>query len=377
MELSAMTGFRLGQFPFRYLGVPIAGSALKFVHFGSYLKKISTYISLWNVKTLSYAGRLELIRGVLQGVHAFWMGILPIPSGVQKQLNKIARNFLWGNKEDHKKKAWVAWKDICLPKYEGGLGLFDLKAWNIALLLKHLWNIHMKKDSLWVRWMHHYYKFHDGIWIRQVNPAFLVLVKKLLHIRDILLKHFGNHITCEVELQNWMATKVNFVLRAYEVFLNKACRTPWYRIVWASTSTPKHCFIFLLATRDKLPTRDKLHYVINDISCPSCGSAVETQDHLLFNCPKSRQVWRMVLNWLCISNDFMSLKELIRWALNNTRRRCLRSKLIKSTFATIVYFSWNARNLKIFEDQVINVHDVVHRIIAHVYWAMPDRVDFW
>lgn len=177
-ELTAITGFGHGQFPFRYLGVPIEGTALRTAQFGSYLKRIVTCTNLWNVKHLSYAGRIELIRGVLQGIHAFWLGILPIPSGVQKQVMKVARNFLWGNRENHQRKAWVAWKDICMPKKEGGLGLFDLDAWNKALLLKHLWNIQSKKDTLWVRWIQHFYKFHNGIWGQQIRPHYSVFIKK-------------------------------------------------------------------------------------------------------------------------------------------------------------------------------------------------------
>lgn len=60
----------------------MAGHALQLAHFGSYIKKISSYVALWNVKSLSYAGRIELIKGVLQGVHAFWLAILPIPVNV-------------------------------------------------------------------------------------------------------------------------------------------------------------------------------------------------------------------------------------------------------------------------------------------------------
>lgn len=154
-DLHTLTGLRIGSFPFRYLGVPIAGKSLQLVHFGGYIRKIQSLTALWNVKTLSYMGRVELIRSVIQGVHAFWMGILPIPAGVHKCLVKIARNFLWGAREDKKKAAWVSWKDVCKPKAEGGLGLFDLYTWNKSLLFKHLWNLQCKKDSLWVRWIHH------------------------------------------------------------------------------------------------------------------------------------------------------------------------------------------------------------------------------
>ena len=50
-------------------------------------------------------------------------------------------------------KAKVAWKVICRPKSNGGLGLKDLLVWNKALLVKHVWNIASKKDTLWIKWV--------------------------------------------------------------------------------------------------------------------------------------------------------------------------------------------------------------------------------
>jgi hypothetical protein len=50
-----------------------------------------------------------------------------------------------------------------MPKAEGGLGLFDLKARNRSFLAKQLWNIHLKTDSVWIRWVHHFYLSSDTI----------------------------------------------------------------------------------------------------------------------------------------------------------------------------------------------------------------------
>lgn len=47
----------------------------------------------------------------------------------------------------------VAWRQVCLPKDEDGLGLHDIRSWNKALLVKTLWSIHTKNDTLWVKWV--------------------------------------------------------------------------------------------------------------------------------------------------------------------------------------------------------------------------------
>lgn len=371
-HIREMSGFRFGQMPFKYLGVPIAGLSLQLVHFGDYIKRLTDYTSLWNIKSLSYAGRIELIRGVIQGVHAFWMGVLPIPYGVQKIIGRIARNFLWGVQGVQKKKMWVSWVDVCRPKKEGGLGLFDLIAWNKALLFKHLWNIQSKKDSLWVRWMHHYYGLQNGVWDFQSKPSFSVFFKKLLLIRDGIVLHFGNVSSSLSELSRLNSCNSSLSRCVYGIFRNKGLPLSGHSTIWASTSIPKHCFIFWLAARDRLPTRDNLHFVLTDLSCPTCGALRETRDHLLFLCPFAMQVWDGILSWIGISRSFFSLNSLLRWAGKHSRRKSGRSKFIKATFAATIYFIWNARNHRVFENRILNAQDVVHRIATQVYRLMYD-----
>ncbi|GKA20964.1 RNA-directed DNA polymerase, eukaryota, reverse transcriptase zinc-binding domain protein [Tanacetum coccineum] len=43
----------------------------------------------------------------------------------------------------------MAWKIICKPEVCGGLGLKDITLWNKDLIVKHLWNIATKKDTLY------------------------------------------------------------------------------------------------------------------------------------------------------------------------------------------------------------------------------------
>ncbi|GFZ11161.1 hypothetical protein Acr_22g0005590 [Actinidia rufa] len=115
-EIKTITGFSSGRFPFRYLGIPVAASRLTIEQFNPLITKISDYVSAWAGATLSYAGRSELIRSVLQGVECFWLSILPIPVGVRDKVISLCRNFLWGGKAVSFKKPLVAWREICRPK---------------------------------------------------------------------------------------------------------------------------------------------------------------------------------------------------------------------------------------------------------------------
>jgi hypothetical protein len=124
---------------------------------------LKSVIQCWMGKYLSYAGRLELIKSVLHGMVQFWISIFPIPAIVINKITSLCRNFLWTGDMRRSKSALVAWKQVCLPKDEGGLGIHDIKARNDSFFAKHLWNIHLKADSLWIRWVSHYYISHASI----------------------------------------------------------------------------------------------------------------------------------------------------------------------------------------------------------------------
>ncbi|GFY87366.1 hypothetical protein Acr_05g0010050 [Actinidia rufa] len=137
-EIKAITGFSVGKFPFRYLAIPVAVARLTIEQFSPLIAKISKYISTWARVSLSYAGRSELIRSVLQGVECFLLSILLIPAGVREKIITFVQNFSMGGKAANPKKLLVAWKEVCKPKSEGGLGFVDLNAWNLALMSKSL-----------------------------------------------------------------------------------------------------------------------------------------------------------------------------------------------------------------------------------------------
>jgi len=156
-----VTCYQEGAFPFRYLGVPSTSNTLNKLECRKLPEKMTKKIKMWATKTTSYSGRVTLINIMLMGIYSFWAAVFMIPSGVIKEVEKICRNFLWGAHESCKKIPYVAWDNICKPKKYGGLGLRNLDAWNKASLAKLVWAVAMKKDSLWMKWVHERY-IKDG-----------------------------------------------------------------------------------------------------------------------------------------------------------------------------------------------------------------------
>lgn len=193
-----ITGFSLGQFLVRYLGTPLSYGKSKSCYFIPLIEKIADFINSWCTHNLSYAGRLELIKSVVQGIESLWIQNFTIPSTIIDRIFRLCRNFLWAGM-----KPKVAWEDICMPKSEGGLGLKKCKVWNKSMLLKVLWDINSNKNSLWIRWVHAVYLRGRSCWIwrhgRNDHPVF----KNLMRIRDHLISSTGSVQNAISLLSSW------------------------------------------------------------------------------------------------------------------------------------------------------------------------------
>ncbi|GJS23318.1 RNA-directed DNA polymerase, eukaryota, reverse transcriptase zinc-binding domain protein [Tanacetum coccineum] len=95
-------------------------------------------------------GRAQLIASVLGSMQVYWGSVflLPKAKAVVIDIEKLFKRYLWNSGESCKGKAKVAWKDVCKPKDQGGLGFKSLEVWNKTLLVKHLWNVASKKEPL-------------------------------------------------------------------------------------------------------------------------------------------------------------------------------------------------------------------------------------
>ena len=146
-----------------------------------------------------------MIRLVLQGTECFWISILPIPTGVKAKIVQLCRNFLWSRKCTMSKRPLVAWKEVTLPKTDGGLGIQNSKAWNKALLTKTLWDIQAKKDSLWVQWVHQIYMKKVSFWEYKNKNSNSPLLKQVIALRDEIIVEEGIVLKAIDRLNQWIA----------------------------------------------------------------------------------------------------------------------------------------------------------------------------
>ncbi|KAG7582900.1 Reverse transcriptase domain [Arabidopsis suecica] len=187
-EISAY-GFPEGALPVRYLGLPLMSRKLKISEYSPLLDKIKKKFSAWAVKTLSFAGRAQLISSVIYGTINFWISTFSLPKACLRSLESLYSRFLWsGNIENHS-KAKVAWSSVCLPKSEGGLGFRRLSVLNNTLCLRLIWLLFSGSGSLWVAWHKHHQKLSQAsFWSIKAKNSDSWLWKNLLKLRHLAIQ---------------------------------------------------------------------------------------------------------------------------------------------------------------------------------------------
>ena len=120
----------------RYLGFPLLQQGRNSNAFNFVAEKIQAKLAGWKSRLLSRAGRLILIKTVAAPIVDYYMQCHTLPVKVCNSIDKKMRNFFWGSTEEKKKMHMVNWHTVTQPKELGGLGLFQTRHRNQALLAK-------------------------------------------------------------------------------------------------------------------------------------------------------------------------------------------------------------------------------------------------
>ncbi|XP_058181312.1 uncharacterized protein LOC131299748 [Rhododendron vialii] len=174
---------REGSLPVKYLGVPLISTRLRAHDCAQMKEKTLVGIQSWSNKTLTCGGQLQLIQSVLFSIQIYWSSIFILPQRVLNDIEQLLRSFLWFGPNLKHSGAKVAWHAVCVPKEEDKLGLRMLKTWNTASMMRHLWAICKKADTLWIKWIHTFILKSHSVWRVKIPRGFLT-VRKLLKFRD-------------------------------------------------------------------------------------------------------------------------------------------------------------------------------------------------
>nr|GFA58358.1 hypothetical protein [Tanacetum cinerariifolium] len=324
--------FVVGCLPVRYLGLPLCSSRLSKAHCSSLIDKVKSRLFNWKNKSLSFAGRLQLIKSVVNSMQVYWASSFILPKAVNAEIEQLMRGFLWSHGELRRGHAKVKWRDVSMYR------LIDRCSKG-----RKFWDVPVFNDSCWgwrklllcrdVLRMHFVHRIGDGsqtsVWFDNwlsLGPLSLFISK-----RDIY--EAGLSLDCKVcdivERGDWKWPEkwrnkfpVLFLLPPPIIFHDRKDRVlwksnngkigdfsvsnvwadlveekpmvAWHKLVWFSQNIPRHAFMLWLAVNHRLKTLDRINVwqknVVN--KCSLCEVGSESHNHLFFECSYSLEVWQ-------------------------------------------------------------------------------------
>ncbi|XP_048596269.1 uncharacterized protein LOC125578037 [Brassica napus] len=185
-ELSSLSGFRRGEFPTRYLGLPLSPKKISAATLQPFIDRITAKLHSWTVKFLSFAGKVTMIYSVIYGMVNFWSSVFVLPKWFYAKIDSLCSGFLWKNSTTSAAGARVSWENICRPKQEGGLGIRRLEEFEKVFRLKRVWLFFYGSGSLWVPWLANNRFGGRSFWIINDSPRFSTTVRSMLQLKQEL-----------------------------------------------------------------------------------------------------------------------------------------------------------------------------------------------
>lgn len=169
-----------------YLGGSV--TAARPSDFEGLIQKVDNRLHTWKARLLSPAGKLVLMKAVLESLPIYHMSTTPIHISVLDKIKSRCIQFFWGTGKTGKKGiCYVKWSLISTPKSEGGLGMRDLVQVNNAMLAKNIWKVTSGDEALWVQVLRAKYHPSSTFWLTGRRTDCTRLWKGMLHIRSVML----------------------------------------------------------------------------------------------------------------------------------------------------------------------------------------------
>ena len=132
----------------KYLGILVDPRTPKREIGNQIIDRLQSRLQTWKGKLLSPAGKLTLIKSVMQAMPIYSMTIHRLSKDTCNRIDRIIRDFWWGNTTEVRKLHTIARDTIYQPKQIGGVSIRKTEQFNQALLAKQYWRITQNPQSL-------------------------------------------------------------------------------------------------------------------------------------------------------------------------------------------------------------------------------------
>ncbi|KAL9661643.1 hypothetical protein QQ045_026467 [Rhodiola kirilowii] len=151
-------------------------------------------------------------------------------------------------------------------------------------------------DIVWKAWTKAYRTRGRNWWEEGITRKNSWVVKEMEASRYLSFKC----ISIQQNTLKWKGAGAGFLVKdTYETLVQHAEKVEWYKLVWNRFNS--RCFIYLwLVANNRLLSKERMQTrgINMDSLCLLCKGAVETRDHLFFDCQFAKQVLQQALQFL-------------------------------------------------------------------------------
>ena len=160
-EIAQIFCCKKGSFPIKYLGVPLHYDKLKKEDLQPIIDRIIKGVSGWLGRYLTYKGKIILLCACVISIPAYLMYVIKFPKWAINVINSQMAHFFWGNLGDQHKYHLANWGLITRRKEYGGMGVPNIKEYNMALLASWGERFFDDSDSDWKKIISHKYRVNS------------------------------------------------------------------------------------------------------------------------------------------------------------------------------------------------------------------------
>lgn len=170
-----------------YLGLPLISKRITTSDCLPLYEKITNKMTDWRSMNLSQSGRLIIVQSIVISMTTYWTRHFILPAKLLAMINSAMNRFLWHGDPFSKKLVPIAFHKVQLPKEYGGLGIINIKLWNIASIAKYYNLLFASSPYLWATWIKNNAINGKHFWSMQIPPNASWSWRQILRLRDTFL----------------------------------------------------------------------------------------------------------------------------------------------------------------------------------------------
>ncbi|KAL0803916.1 hypothetical protein Bca101_096406 [Brassica carinata] len=113
-----LSGFKIGSFLTQYLVLPLNPSRISYATLQTFIRRITSQLHAWTIKSLSFAGKFTRISSVIYRMVNFWSSVFALLKRFYEKIDSLCAAFLLKNSTTSASGAKASWASICKPKKE-------------------------------------------------------------------------------------------------------------------------------------------------------------------------------------------------------------------------------------------------------------------